>query len=354
VGTRTLDRRDLLKLAATSSVAGALDGCAPRQAAPRTAASIAADLDPQAAEATLSEIDRRLAWIDQETFADDIVPLSRLRQNEALAGQLQRDTMLVRKSMRSLYLTGRFLDMPEELRVHPGVQARLLAMQGDMDDAVLGMTDRLERMTDEDHRRVRDRLTSDPMLAERIAQALERTAAEDGMSFERRFGVRASILDLAGRMRAQSPALVTDPLVRKVRRIQARPRSGAAEERRLAAQIGEEAFWEHQKRMATLHDAWALRLAAYQAPQRAAASAPAEEKPRNPHAGDRTISTGGYVMGFGFASVVVGLIFAGLASAFSAPGLYIPAVVLGITIGPILLIVGLIMVIVGAIENGVG
>jgi hypothetical protein len=41
--------------------------------------------------------------------------------------------------------------------------------------------------------------------------------------------------------------------------------------------------------------------------------------------------------------------FAGLAAATSTSALWIPAVVLGVTIGPILLVVGLIVVIVGAI-----
>jgi hypothetical protein len=63
--------------------------------------------------------------------------------------------------------------------------------------------------------------------------------------------------------------------------------------------------------------------------------------------GSRTIGTGGIVMGFGLGSVVVGLIFAGLSSATSTPGLIIPALVFGATIGPILLVVGLIIVIVG-------
>jgi hypothetical protein len=63
--------------------------------------------------------------------------------------------------------------------------------------------------------------------------------------------------------------------------------------------------------------------------------------------GSRTMGTGAIVMGFGLGSVVVGLIFAGLASATSASGLLIPALIFGATIGPILLVVGLVIVIVG-------
>jgi hypothetical protein len=52
-------------------------------------------------------------------------------------------------------------------------------------------------------------------------------------------------------------------------------------------------------------------------------------------------------MGFGLGSVALGLIFAGLAQLTATQALYIPALVLGVTIGPILLVVGLVIVLVG-------
>jgi hypothetical protein len=61
------------------------------------------------------------------------------------------------------------------------------------------------------------------------------------------------------------------------------------------------------------------------------------------------MSTGGIIMGFGLGSVGVGLIFAGLASVTGTSALWIPALVMGVTIGPILLVAGLIVVIVGAV-----
>ena len=54
-------------------------------------------------------------------------------------------------------------------------------------------------------------------------------------------------------------------------------------------------------------------------------------------------------MGFGLGSVALGLILGGIAAATSASGFIIPALVLGVTIGPILLVAGLIVVIVGAV-----
>ena len=58
---------------------------------------------------------------------------------------------------------------------------------------------------------------------------------------------------------------------------------------------------------------------------------------------------GGYLMGFAAGSFVLGVIFAGLNSLFEADVFLGAALVFGVTIGPILLIAGLITLIVGAI-----
>lgn len=339
-----VERRDLLKLAATAVLAGEM-GCAARpRSAPPSAGELAADLDPAAAEAILAKLDARMAWINEASLPEDVLPLSTFPRNAEVDAEGVRSGALVRKAVRSLYLTGRVLDMSDAMKVHPGVQARLRAMQPEMDDAVLGMTERLERMTPEDHRRLRARLKRDELFGERLAKTLEAVAHDDGLSFQRAFGVRSSTLALSQRMSAQSPALVIDPLVRKVRRIEAHPHDDAAQARVLAARIGQEAFWEHQQRVARLHEAWMIRLG----PADALASAsPAAPPP--PSRGKSTLGTGGIIMGFGLGSVVLGLILAGIASAASAPALYVPALIIGATVGPILLVVGLIVVLVGAI-----
>jgi hypothetical protein len=364
-----LQRRDVLKLAAGVVVAGAETACAPsRPAVPPSVADVALRLDPAAADAMLAKMDRRMAWINEASLPEDVLPLSRLRRGSRFEEELATNEILVRKSIRTLYITGRFLDMPDEMKVHPGVQSRLRAVQPEMDDAVLGMTERLERMTPSDHRGLQEYLRKDDLFGERLAGVIERTARDDGLSFKRTFGMRSSILDTSRRMAGQSPGLVIDPIVSKVRRIEAHPRSDAEEARRLAARIGEKAFWAHQERIALLHDGWARRLGATSAiastgdvvpaplasaPGPAAAppvAAPAVPSPRSESSpGISTMKTGGIIMGFGGGSIVLGLIFAGLASATSSSGLIIPALVLGATVGPILLTVGLIVVIVGAV-----
>ena len=117
------------------------------------------------------------------------------------------------------------------------------------------MTERLERMTPSDHGHLQAYLRKNELFGERLAGVIEAAARDDGLSFERTFGMRSSILQLSNRMSGQSPALAIDPIVSKVRRIEANVRSDAEEARRLAARVGEKAFWAHQERVALLHDA---------------------------------------------------------------------------------------------------
>jgi len=401
-----IQRRELLKSAAViggAGVVGAQAGCAHPQPATRSPADVAAladGLDPSLVDAVLERMDRRLAWIDEQDLPQDVLPLSELGRGPQFEAERARCRRLVRKAARSLYVTGRFIDMPDEMKAHPGVQAKLQSLHKDMDDAVFGMTEVLERMTPEDHRRMQRCLRDDPGFGERLARYLERPALEDELPFRRRFGLRASILQLGGRMGAQSPALVTDPLVRKVRRIQARPHSEAEQLRLVSARMGEAAFWAHQEKMAALHAAWGHRLGrssfvgaaqgtggsqpatgggtsppatapaaspAVAAPSPPPATAPVAPKPQATDAeaapaatepeeepGVDTIGTGAIIMGFGAGSILLGLGFWGLAELTAVEGFIYPAVVLGVTVGPILLIVGLVAVLVGVAMQASG
>lgn len=415
-----MDRRTWLKTGAAGSAAAAsalaLDGCAH---APATAA----DPDPLAAvdaadvDHYLAGIDRRLAWIDQQG-GEPLFPAPKKPCAPEQQAELDRFSRVFRKSARSLYITGCFLEAPEEIRAHPGMQARVAMAQTDMDEAVFGTTAMLESLTPEQHRKIGRTLKDRPDIAEDLARHLDAPAQEDGIPLKRRYLLRAGILDIANRMKAQSPALVIDPYVKKVRRIEARgPAAAADTSRLLAARIGEEAFWQHQQRMTTLAAAWERKLAqggpVRPAPGAVAAppppppfappvadtppalppplpgavapppppvktpppptltapppsvtgangqplpaqsaprpSAPAQPLAPGPSSGQKTISAGGHIMGFGALSVGVGLIFAGVAYVTELEVFAWPAVVLGVTVGPILLVVGLLVVIVGAI-----
>lgn len=353
-----LDRRGMLgSLMGGATLLGlGSAGCGTQQQRPQMPEidpNVARLLDPAKANDILGSLDKRLGWIDKQIPPKDVLDISKLRNAKTSEDEFEKKSNLIQKSMRSLYLTGRFLDLPDEYKVHPGMQSRLIAAQNDMNDAVMGMTDILEKASPEDFRRVQDQLRKDPLLGERIAQWIEQPAIDDGMPFARRFSTRASILQLADRMAAQSPSLVTDPIVSKVRRIEAMPHSEAEQIRRISAKVGEEAFWKHQQHLASLYSGWQAKLQTDQGANSAPAYPPPAASIQEPkeEPGQWSLSKGGIIMGFGGGSVLLGLAFAGLAELTGAAAFYYPAVVLGITVGPILLIVGLVFVIVGLAQR---
>jgi hypothetical protein len=275
--------------------------------------------------------------------------------------------VLFRQSIRTLYVTGRFMDLPDEIKTHPHVQGRILAAQPEMDDAVFGTTALLESLTADDHRMIQATLRERPDVGERVAALLDAPAREDGITFRRRMSVRTTSLQLAERMSSQAPALTIDPYVRRVRKLAAQPNAESRTARLLAARMGEEAFWRHQQQLAELSARWERQLAQGGGSGPTLVPAPPEPwaaRPRPPSpppsvaparsAGRSTLSTGGYIRGFGAGSVGVGLLFAGLNVAFSTEAFLWPAVLFGVTVGPFLLMVGLLIVIVGAIMTASG
>ena len=123
--------------------------------------------------------------------------------------------------------------------------------------------------------------------------------------------------------------------VKRVRKIEAQSDGAEENARRLAARIGEKAFWEHEQRLASLGARWEERLS------QSGQAAPTPPAPQATTAAKKP-SKGGKLMGIGGISIAAGLIFYGIYAA-GAEWAGVPAVALGITIGPILLLIGFVM-----------
>src|SRR5262245_31470168 len=141
-----IQRRELLKSAAVIGGAGvvaAQAGCAPLASSPAAhmdVSALADSLDPAAVDAVLERRDRRLAWVDAQDLPEGVLPLSKFEPGPQFDTERARCRTLVRKAARALYATGRFIDMPDEMKAHPGVQAKQQSLHKDMNDAVFGMT----------------------------------------------------------------------------------------------------------------------------------------------------------------------------------------------------------------------
>ncbi|HEY0714296.1 MAG TPA: hypothetical protein VGF45_16560, partial [Polyangia bacterium] len=290
-------------------------------------------------------LDRRMTEIENaRAFPPGLGVPTRGPGSPAQLADLEARGKLLRKSMRTLYLTGRFIDLPDEIKTHPSLQDRVLAAQPEMDEAILGATAMLESLRPEQLRAIQQTLQGDPGLGERLAVVLDETGKADGIPFPRRMSTRAMTLQLAAQMAAQPPSLTIDPYVKRVRKITVRPHAADESVRLQVARVGERVFWEHQAKLAHLQARWQQELGGPSDPRAAAQAEPSR--------GRRVLSTGGRIMGFGVGSIGVGVVFAGIAKAGVDAAIW-PALFFGVTLGPILVIVASLVLLAGlAIRAG--
>jgi hypothetical protein len=315
--------------------------------------------DPAVVEAALQRIDERMASFQKLDLSPD--------QHSALGQpEVSRERVrLVRSAIRTLYFTGAFMELEEHQRCHPGVQDRMRRLQGEMDHAVCGMTDLLEGLSPEDLRKLQQAFKDDPEIAMRLGEQFNDIAKEDGFGFRRRTDLRMGFDDLARRMSAQNPALLVDPVLKKVRHAQERHRGDAELERSIRIQAGESAFWAFQQKTRTSVARWDNVYKERERTDRAGlentypeedSGGPAptvvdEDAKENARG---VLRTGGTLMGLGLGSIALGGVFFLISSAVGtsslAGNIFLGAgLVFGVTVGPILLATGLIVTLVGAI-----
>jgi len=84
---------------------------------------------------------------------------------------------LMRDTIRSLLVLGSFHDLPEQGRVHPAVQARMVAAMPEMDRAVSGMHDIVFSLDAVERAELTAALRREPRLVTRAAEAIDGEAA---------------------------------------------------------------------------------------------------------------------------------------------------------------------------------
>lgn len=126
---------------------------------------------------------------------------------------------LYRKSLRSLLVLGSFHDLPEASRNHPEVQKRILNALPEMDQAVMGMADHLEKLSRDDQDAIRKKLQEQPMLPTVMVDALDRDAAMLGITTQRRSHLRKLTAQIGWRLRAQPISMLSEEYLSKVRAV---------------------------------------------------------------------------------------------------------------------------------------
>ncbi|HVK66044.1 MAG TPA: hypothetical protein VM694_16290 [Polyangium sp.] len=324
-----MERRDFLKVGVIGGAGTAATGGLGCAGTTGVAASPVMVVSPE-------EMDRFLARLDGnlDSLKTGDSPITSLFPKlDATDSKVQKQDLLVRKTLRSLLLVGSFNDLPEEGRAHPGMQARMWNGMGEMDEAMLGMTSELEALTPTERADIGLRMRKDPGLGMRIVEAIDEDAAKVGISTERRLHLRSIAVEACARMKQSTPLLI-DEYVTKVNKVVARPVTVADFERRLVAQMGEEAFFELRERTEAHARRWNVASTGATAND-GAAQGPTAAKP---HSRSNTVlAVGGILLGVGVLAMVIGGIFA------SGGGIF------AVTVGAILGIAGLITLIVGAV-----
>lgn len=319
------DRREFLKASTLVGVGSAATACAGRHEGlllvPPSNPSVA-DM-----EAYLGRLDRSL-----HTVATGPAPFSRIFPDKKLITddpRIKSGDELLRKNLRSLLLVGSFQDLSEEGRAYPGMQARLWNSMTEMDEAMRGTHKAMHDLTPTERADIGRALKEDPELGMRIVEAFDIDAATLGVPMERRLHLRTLALQVTNRLK-QSSSMFIDEYTTKTQKILMRSTEPEDMQRQLIATLGEQEFFALRQRNIEYVERWRVAQAG---PVQSPYAGPA--KPKDPP-GTTAITVGAVLLGIGLVVLLIGAASGSIGGAFGA------------TVGALLALGGLITLIVGA------
>jgi hypothetical protein len=308
-----MDRRDFLRITTTGASGILIFGTPSCAAIPK--------LSPSRTRLALPDMDSYLSRVDSGMKSIDgwrpSEPFPEYRGDREFADSL------CRKSLRTLYMTAMFSDLPAEGQLHPGMQDRIYAVMPEMDEATSGMEAFLESRSAEELDRLRKALRTSANPAMQIFEAIDTEAARCGVSERRRLQTRWMMTDANFRLRNQPPALVIHQSLDKVRKAAETDITREARADLITGRVAERLFWEEQNRQ---------EPAAKGSDDKSAPDSPPRSKRQ------RRISRGAKLMGIGV--LLGGIAAIGIAADASA-FLFVA------TVGAVFIIIGLITLLVG-------
>jgi hypothetical protein len=293
---------------------------------------------PPDMNAFCQELETKLGGISQSQFVSGFVsragkpPTSDAGRQRVAAGE-----KLFQRSLRSLYLSQTFRDLPPESQQHPELQALMRRELPEMDRSVLDMTELLERLSPAEREAARAELKRRPDLGVQIAEAVDEQAAGAGVSVNRRRQLRSMLTQASFRLRHHAPGVLIDEYTNKVRRSLASESSARALTLNVAAQATADLYFAQTGAAAepAAQPTAASRLGKARTPAQ-----PPPPAPSGAHPGTGTLVTGAWMLGIGLVTFGVSTL---LVSAGAGIFLF------GMTVGALMFAIGLIVVIVGAL-----
>ena len=245
-----------------------------------------------------------------------------------------------RSSLRTLLLIGNFGDLPIKGQAHPWMQNRLLYSAPEINYSVTSSIDILKNMSEESMDNISTALHDDPELGDRIMEALDIEAQAIGVSVVRRRQLRIMGKRINRRLK-HSPEMLTSEYIKKADKLLLASNSDEALEQYLMAQMGEVNYstYKNEAEIAALY--WnQLKIPEYPigyksliTEQYNIGQSKDEKNLRNKKA-LRLLGIGGATTALGWIIIALGGFF---------------GVILGVTVGPILILIALIMLLINAI-----
>lgn len=248
-----------------------------------------------------------------------------------------------RANLRSLMLVGSFSDLPIKGQVHPWMQKRMMYSAAEMELSVNNSFNMLKNMSEEAKEDIRTALTEDTSLGRRILDTLDLEAQAIGVPSARRRHLKIMGRRIIRRLR-HSPGMFIDEYVHKTEKLMLASNSDEALEKMFRMQVGEARYSTCLKEA----ESTALEWEKLNIPDMAVGyglitdDQENDEEPKEPSKPKRI--KGMRLLGIGAVTTAVGLLLMA-----AVPALLWPGVILGITIGPVLIILALIIILISAI-----
>jgi hypothetical protein len=276
----------------------------------------------------------------------------------------EKDARLFRQGMRSLLLAGNFGDLSVAGQVHPGVQKRLQYSAPEMDSAVIGTMDQMKSLPPTARADMQSAFREDATLGDRVLEAVDLEAAAVGASNRRRKQLHVMGKQIVGRLKHSSDMLINE-YVTKCEKLTATPGSVAETQRFMAARMGQAAFKARFREAESAARYWqrkeledipiGYQLVTQEGTDSQSPSDDASQGQLQPQRMHKEVSddwyrVGGRMLGIGAISTGVGWLMIAIGDdTGDGDALLWIGVVLGITVGPIMILLGLITLLIGAI-----
>jgi hypothetical protein len=249
-----------------------------------------------------------------------------------------------RSSLRTLLLIGNFGDLPIKGQVHPQMQKRLHYSSPEISHSVTKSIDILKNMSDESMEDIRSALSDDPDLGDRIMEALDLEAQSIGIPAARRRQMRIMGKRINRRLK-HSPDMLINEYVKKADKLMQSSNSDEDLEKLLRTQEGEDNYSASRKEA----EAASIQWSRWDLPE-----IPIDYSPIITEQDDNKLSKEEIdvkkrralrLLGVGGVTTAIGWIIIAISGGMAG-------VIMGITLGPLLILIALILLIVVASESG--